>query len=190
MPRWSRRASRGEHGGARSDQAGIHGAADPGRRAARNRRGLPRGAGRRQSDATMAKAARIGRRGLSVCEREKPRASRSGRRSCNAGRPAAAAAGPKLRPRMTPLERCLGCDSPEAIEIRHQNGAQAFEGNCNLSPNLTPIGCCRIKIVNVTWSGENGAAAAATPAVEVRRSCGPMRRRRLPAASWRNDPRG
>jgi hypothetical protein len=64
---------------------------------------------------------------------------------------------------MTPLERCLACDSPEAAEIRHLNGSQAYENNCNLSPSLTPLGCCRTKIVNVTWS-ENGAAAAAAPA--------------------------
>jgi hypothetical protein len=61
------------------------------------------------------------------------------------------------------LEHCLTCDSPEAIEIRHLNGSQAYENNCNLSPSLTPLGCCRTKIVNVTWN--DGAAAAAAPAV-------------------------
>ena len=65
---------------------------------------------------------------------------------------------------MTPLERCLACDSPEAIDIRHLHGSQGYENNCNLSPNLVPLGCCRVKIVNVTW-GESGAAAADAPAV-------------------------
>jgi hypothetical protein len=68
---------------------------------------------------------------------------------------------------MTPLERCLACDSPEAIEIRHLNGARAFEDNRNLSPSLTPLGCCRVKIVDVR--NENGAAAAAAPAVGMMR---------------------
>jgi hypothetical protein len=69
---------------------------------------------------------------------------------------------------VTPLDRCLGCDSPEAVDIRHLHGAQAFENNCNLSPSGAPLGCCRMKIVNVTWS-ENGAAAAAAPAAGVRK---------------------
>jgi hypothetical protein len=67
---------------------------------------------------------------------------------------------------MTPLERCLACDSPEAIDIRHLNGSQAYENNCNLSPSLTPLNCCRCRVVNVTWGG---AETAAAPAVGMMR---------------------
>jgi hypothetical protein len=68
---------------------------------------------------------------------------------------------------VTPLERCLGCDTPEAIDIRHLHGAMGYENNCNMSPSLTPLGCCRCRVVNVTWS--DGAAAAAAPAVGMMR---------------------
>jgi hypothetical protein len=65
---------------------------------------------------------------------------------------------------MTPLARCLTCTSPEAMEIRHLNGSLAYKDNCNMSPNLVPLGCCRVKIVNITLN-ESGAAAVAAPAV-------------------------
>jgi hypothetical protein len=64
---------------------------------------------------------------------------------------------------MTPLEQCLRCNSEEAIDIRHLNGSQAFENHANMSPNRTPIGCCRVRVVSTTLS-ENAAPVAATKA--------------------------
>jgi hypothetical protein len=62
----------------------------------------------------------------------------------------------------SPLEQCLRCDSEQAIDVRHLHSAMGFENNRNMSPNLVPLGCCRVKIVNITWDA--GAAAAAAPA--------------------------
>jgi hypothetical protein len=67
---------------------------------------------------------------------------------------------------------CLTCKADAAIDVRFAVGADMFRDGANLSPNGTPLMCCKVKIVVDIPSATSSAAPATGRFIGGRRSAG------------------
>jgi hypothetical protein len=76
---------------------------------------------------------------------------------------------PELR---SPLP-CLTCTSPQAADVRFAVGKDMFADGANLSPNGTPMMCCKVRIVvDMPSATSSSAAPASGRFIGGRRSAG------------------
>jgi hypothetical protein len=75
---------------------------------------------------------------------------------------------PELR---SPLP-CTDCSAPQAVDVRHALGQDAFRNGANLSPSGTPLQCCLVRIVVDVPSAPAAPSAGGMFSFGGRRSAG------------------